>query len=151
MMMIKKVIEIIKKEANRNQESTDTVELSWFDMQKPNLSAITKNDENFIIKAKFTHLHENDTLVCEDGYQIQILKSEDEIVVLTFNYVMDFVKAAYEIGNRHQPICLKSFQITILNDISLYDIINNLEKDENIHVTKTEGYFKPNGKAHHKH
>ena len=149
--MIKKVIEIIKKEDVKGQGSTDTVELSWFDMQKPNLSAITKKDENFIIKAKFTHLHEDDILVCEDGYKIQILKSEDEIVVLTFNYVMDFVKAAYEIGNRHQPICLESFQITILNDISLHDIVNNLTKDENIQVTKTKGYFKPNGKAHHKH
>ena len=149
--MIQKVNNIIKKADAKSQEISDTVELSWFDMQKPNLSAITKKDKSFIIKAKFTHLHEGDILVCEDGYQIQILKSKDEIVILKFNFVMDFVKATYEIGNRHQPISLESFQITILNDISLYDIINNLEKDENIHVTKTEGYFKPNGKAHHKH
>jgi len=149
--MIQKVNNIIKKADAKSQEISDTVELSWFDMQKPNLSAITKKDKSFIIKTKFTHLHEGDILVCEDGYQIQILKSKDEIVILKFNFVMDFVKAAYEIGNRHQPISLESFQITILNDISLYDIINNLEKDENIHVTKTEGYFKPNGKAHHKH
>ncbi|OUR70010.1 urease accessory protein UreE [Arcobacter sp. 31_11_sub10_T18] len=149
--MIKKVNKIIKTTDVQSQESSDTVELSWFDMQKPNLSAITKKDKNFIIKAKFTHLHEGDILVCEDGYKIQILKSEDEIVILKFNYVMDFVKASYEIGNRHQPISLESFQITILNDISLHDIISNLEKNENIQVTKAKGYFKPNGKAHHKH
>ena len=45
--MIKKVIEI-KKEI----ECSDEVELSWFDMQKPNLTAISNNGVNFIVKAK---------------------------------------------------------------------------------------------------
>jgi urease accessory protein len=65
--MIKKVIEI-KKDIDFNDE----VELSWFDMQKPNLTAVSKNGINIVVKVKFTHLHENDILVCEDGYCIKV-------------------------------------------------------------------------------
>lgn len=46
--MIKKVTKII----NKSEEVNDSVELSWFDMQKPNLSAITAKDKTFIVKAK---------------------------------------------------------------------------------------------------
>ena len=49
--MIKKVIEI-KKDIDCNDE----VELSWFDMQKPNLTAVTNKGINFIVKAKFTKI-----------------------------------------------------------------------------------------------
>ena len=67
--MIKKVIEITK-----TTQAKDSVELSWFDMQKPNLSAVTNTGVEFIIKAKFTHLHVGDILVCEDGYKIEVKK-----------------------------------------------------------------------------
>lgn len=40
--MIKKVREIRK-----NLEPNDSVELSWFDMQKPNLTATTQNGVDF--------------------------------------------------------------------------------------------------------
>lgn len=144
--MIKKVTQI-----TNNTEANDSVELNWFDMQKPNLSAITKKEKNFMIKVKFTHLHENDVLICEDGYKIKVIKGEDDIYILEFSEHMSFVKCAYEIGNRHQPICLNDFKITILDDISLNDIISNYQEDKNVQVTKTKGYFRPNGKAHHSH
>lgn len=144
--MIKKIIEI-----ERNSNAKDTVELSWFDMQKPNLSAVSKNEVSFMMKIKFTHLHENDVLVCEDGYRIKVKHSEDNIYVLNFSEHISFARTAYEIGNRHQPICIEDYQITILDDISLVDIITNLKKDLKVTVTKTQGYFRPNGKAHHSH
>ena len=144
--MIKKVIEI-KKDIDFNDE----VELSWFDMQKPNLTAVSKNGINIVVKAKFTHLHENDILVCEDGYGIKVAKSEDEIFILEFSDALVFAKVAYEIGNRHQPIMLEEFKITVLDDISLSDIINDCYSNENVNIEKTKGYFKPNGKAHHSH
>lgn len=144
--MIEKVIKI-----TNNTEASDSVELNWFDMQKPNLSAITRKEKSFIMKVKFTHLHENDVLVCEDGYKIKVLKSEDEIYILEFSDHMTFAKSAYEIGNRHQPVCLDDFKITVLDDISLSDIISNLQEDKSVQITKTKGYFRPNGKAHHKH
>ena len=50
--MIKKVIEI-----EHNAQAKDSVALSWFDMQKPNLSAVSEDDVSFIMKIKFTHLH----------------------------------------------------------------------------------------------
>lgn len=144
--MIKKVTEI-KKET----ETNDEVELSWFDMQKPNLTAVTKNGVNFVVKVKFTHLHENDVLLCEDGYAIKVKKSEDEVFILEFSDVLTFAKTAYEIGNRHQPLMIEEFKITALDDISLSDIIKECKLNENINVEKTKGYFKPNGKAHHSH
>ncbi len=144
--MIKKVIEI-KKDCDVN----DTVELSWFDMQKPNLSAVTKDGIEFMIKVKFTHLHENDVLVCEDGYAIQVKRCEDEVYELEFKEPLSFAKTAYEIGNRHQPVCIEEYKITVLDDISLSDIIDSCKKDDSIEVNKTQGYFKPNGKAHHSH
>ena len=144
--MIKKVIEI-KKEIN----ASDEVELSWFDMQKPNLTAVSKKGVNFVVKAKFTHLHENDILLCEDNYAIKVKKSEDEIFVLEFSDSLVFAKIAYEIGNRHQPIMIEEFRITVLDDISLSDIIKDCYSNKNINVEKTKGYFKPNGKAHHSH
>lgn len=144
--MIYKVVKIKK-----NLEVDDSVELSWFDMQKPNLSAISKNEINFIMKVKFTHLHENDVLVCENGYKIKVLKSEDDIYVLKFSDNLSFAKSAYEIGNRHQGIFLEDLQITVLDDISLSDIILNLKKNKNVEVVKTKGYFSANGKAHHEH
>jgi len=144
--MIKKVIEI-KKDCDVD----DSVELSWFDMQKPNLSAVTLKGVEFIIKVKFTHLHENDILVCDDGYAIQVKRCEDEVYELVFKDPLSFAKIAYEIGNRHQPVSIEEYKITILDDISLSDIIKTCEDDEVIQVNKTKGYFKPNGKAHHSH
>ncbi|WP_419769373.1 MAG: urease accessory protein UreE [Candidatus Marinarcus sp.] len=144
--MIKKVIEIKK-----GTDASDEVELSWFDMQKPNLTAVSKAGVNFVIKAKFTHLHENDILVCEDNYAIKVSRCADEIFVLEFSDALTFAKTAYEIGNRHQPVMLEEFKIIILDDISLSDIIKECMANENINVEKTKGYFKPNGKAHHSH
>ena len=44
---IKKVIEIRKN----IDFYSDEVELSWFDMQKPNLTAVSKEGVNFVVKA----------------------------------------------------------------------------------------------------
>ena len=144
--MIKKIIEI-KKDIKANDE----VELSWFDMQKPNLTAVTKEGINFIVKAKFTHLHENDILVDEDGYAIKVKRSEDNIYVFEFTDALNFAKVAYEIGNRHQPVMIENMKIAVLDDISLADIIEAAYKNDDIKITKTTGYFKANGKAHHSH
>ncbi|WP_152633191.1 urease accessory protein UreE [Aliarcobacter butzleri] len=144
--VIKKVIEIKK-----DIPFSDEVELSWFDMQKPNLTAVTKKGVNLVVKAKFTHLHENDILVCEDGMGIKVKRSEDEIFVLEFSDALTFAKTAYEIGNRHQPLQIEEFKIIVLDDISLSDIIKDCYTNEKIKCEKTKGYFKPNGKAHHSH
>lgn len=144
--MIKKITEI-----KRDIESVDSVELDWFDMQKPNLCAISKEGVEFIVKAKYTHLHEDDILVGEDGYSIRILKSEDDIYTLTFRDHITFARIAYEIGNRHQPVCIEDYKITILEDISTTDIIKTCEVIENVDVKKHRGIFKPNGNAHHSH
>ena len=144
--VIKKVIEI-----KRDIDFSDEVELSWFDMQKPNLTAVTKNGINIVVKAKFTHLHENDILLCEDGTAIRVLKSVDEVFVLEFSDALSFAKTAYEIGNRHQPVEISEFKITVLDDISLADIIKDCYTNDAIKVEKTKAYFKANGKAHHSH
>ncbi len=143
---IKKMVEI-----KRDIPFDDEVELSWFDMQKPNLTAVSKEGVNFIMKVKFTHLHENDVLSDESGYAIKVSKSEDEIFTLEFNDALTFAKTAYEIGNRHQPVMIEDFKITVLDDISLSDIIKDCYSNDAIKVEKTKGYFKPNGKAHHSH
>ncbi len=144
--VIKKVIEI-----KRDIESNDEVALSWFDMQKPNLTAVSKKNINIVVKAKFSHLHEDDILVCEDGYVIKVLKDIDDIFVLEFKDALSFAKTAYEIGNRHQPLMIEEFKIIVLDDISIADIIKDCYANENIKCEKTKGYFKPNGKAHHSH
>ena len=144
--MIKKIINITK-----DIDFDDEVELSWFDMQKPNLSAVSKNGVEFIIKVKFTHLHENDILVDEEGHAIKVKRSDDEVYELIFKDALNFAKIAYEIGNRHQPVSIEDYKITVLDDISLDDIIKTCTNDENIVVVKTKKYFKPNGKAHHSH
>lgn len=144
--MIKKVTEIIK-----TTKADDSVELSWYDMQKPNLSAVTNTGIEFIIKVKFTHLHAGDCLVCEDGYKIEVKKSEDAIYLLEFKNHITFAKAAYEIGNRHQPILIEDYKITVLIDQAIADIIAHLSTDSQVSITKTKGYFHPNGKSHHSH
>ncbi|WP_323660094.1 urease accessory protein UreE [Aliarcobacter butzleri] len=144
--VIKKVIEIKK-----DIPFSDEVELSWFDMQKPNLTAVTKKGVNLVVKAKFTHLHENDILVDEDGKGIKVKRSEDEIFVLEFSDALTFAKTAYEIGNRHQPLQIEEFKIIVLDDISIADIIKDCYTNEKIKCEKTKAYFKPNGKAHHSH
>ena len=144
--MIKKAVEI-----KRDIDAEDEVLLDWFDMQKPNLCAITREGFEFIVKAKYTHLHEADILVCEDGYKIKISKSEDNIYILTFTDHITFARIAYEIGNRHQPICIDDYKITILEDISTADIIKACESIDKVEVEKSRGIFKPNGNAHHSH
>ncbi|QKF80545.1 urease accessory protein UreE [Halarcobacter ebronensis] len=144
--MIKKATEI-----KRDIDSQDSVLLDWFDMQKPNLCAITKEGVEFIVKAKYTHLHEDDILVCEDGYTIKVSKSEDNIYTLKFSDHITFARIAYEIGNRHQPICIEDFKITILEDISTADIIKACEAIDSVKVEKSKAIFKPNGNAHHSH
>lgn len=144
--VIKKVIEI-----KRDIESNDEVALSWFDMQKPNLTAVSKKNINIVLKVKFSHLHENDILVCEDGYTIKVTKDEDDVFVLSFSDALTFAKTAYEIGNRHQPLMIEEFKIIVLDDISIADIIKDCYANESIKVDKIKSYFKPNGKAHHSH
>lgn len=144
--MIKKIIEI-----KRDLEADDFVQLDWFDMQKPNLCATTNQDIDFIVKAKYTHLHEADILVCEDGYKIKILKSEDNIYILTFTDHITYARIAYEIGNRHQPICIEDYKITILEDVSTADIVEACKSIDKVEVEKSRGIFKPNGNAHHSH
>ena len=46
---------------------------------------------------------------------------------------------------------IEEFKITVLDDISIADIIKGCYTNESIKVEKTKGYFKPNGKAHHSH
>lgn len=144
---------MIRKVTSIQQQTPffDEVELSWFDMQKPNLTAVSKKGIRFVVKTKFSHLHANDVLVCEDGYSIKVVKSEDDIFILEFSDVLTFGKIAYEIGNRHQPIFIEPFKIVVLEDISLNDIIQECYALEDVTVEKTRGYFKPNGKAHHAH
>lgn len=144
---------MIKKVTAIQQQTPfyDEVELSWFDMQKPNLTAVSKKGVNFVVKTKFSHLHENDVLVCEDGYTIKVSRSVDDIFILEFSEVLTFAKIAYEIGNRHQPIRIEPFKIVVLEDIALNDIIQECYALEDVTVEKTRGYFKPNGKAHHAH
>lgn len=144
--MIKKVIEIKK-----DIEVNDEVELSWFDMNKPNLCAVSKDGVEFILKINAKHLHENDILVCEDGYAIKVIKAKDEIFILSFEKPLLFAKSAYEIGNRHQPIMIEEQKITVLNDIALGDIIEILQQTSGVKVEKTLGYFRSNAKAHHTH
>ena len=144
--MIKKIVE-----TKKDMEVDDSVELSWFDMQKPNLTASSKNGVDFIVKVKFSHLHENDILVTEDGYGIKVSRGEDDVYKLKFNDPLTFAKMAYEIGNRHQPIAIEEYEIRVLDDISLEDIIKSCQQNEDIKVNKTKDYFKPNGKAHHSH
>ena len=90
-------------------------------------------------------------MVCEDGYAIKVLKDIDDIFVLEFKDALSFAKTAYEIGNRHQPLMIEEFKITVLDDISISDIIKDCYTNESIKVEKTQSYFKPNGKAHHSH
>jgi len=144
--MIHKIVKI-----EHEGKAEDSVALSWFDMQKPNLSAVSDKEVSFIMKVKFTHLHENDILISEDNYRIQVKKSEDDLFVFKFNNHIDFARAAYEIGNRHQPICIEDYKITVLNDISLVDIITQLQKRPEVQVKHVLAYFSPNGKAHHVH
>jgi urease accessory protein len=144
--MIKKVIKIEK-----NIEANDKVELGWFDMQKPNLTAVSEKGVEFIIIVKFGHLHISDILECEDGYTIEVKKAQDRLYELSFKDSLTFAKTAYEIGNRHQPINIEENKITILDDISIDDIIKTSKANENIDVKEIEGYFQPNGKAHHSH
>lgn len=120
-------------------------------MQKPNLSAISKQGVDFLMKVKFTHLHENDILVSEDGYCIRVLKDEDELYSLEFKNALDFAQVAYDIGNRHQPIEIHEHKIKVLNDVSIHDVIQKCKSSSEIQVEEVKGFFKPNGKMHHKH
>ncbi|MFV0481467.1 MAG: urease accessory protein UreE [Campylobacteraceae bacterium] len=144
--MIKKVVKL-----NTKEHASDSVELSWFDMHKPNLTAITQKGVEFIVKVKGSHLHVNDILVCDDGYAIAINRAHDDVYILEFKDALLFAKTAYEIGNRHQPINIENNKITALQDLSIEDIILNLERDESVSVAKTKTFFKSNAKASHSH
>ncbi|GHV06561.1 hypothetical protein AGMMS50229_11560 [Campylobacterota bacterium] len=142
--MIKKIVQIA-----RGIEADDRVRLSWFDRQKPNLSAIGEGGVSFVANtAKFDHLHEDDILIAEDGYTIAVTITEDEIVEVHFTDALDFAKSAYEIGNRHQPICIESMKIIVLNDSALSDIFVELEQNPRITVMRKNGYFTPNVHRH---
>jgi urease accessory protein len=144
--MIKKVIEIV-----RGRDADDRIELNWFDMQKPNLTGSSKQGVSFVVKAKFTHLHAGDVLVCDDGHRIAVGRAEDDLWELTFSDMLSCAKMAYEIGNRHQPIHIEPGKIIVLDDISLNDILAACKADEDIEVKRARGLFTPTGRAHHSH
>lgn len=144
--MIKKVVKIV-----RDADFDDSVNLSWFDMQKPNLSAVSQKGVNFIVKTEFTHLHQKDVLLCEDGYKIAVEIIEDNICEFVTDNCLEFAKIAYEIGNRHQMINIEKGKITAIEDMSIEDIVQKYSSNPDVTVTKAKGHFKPNGKAHHTH
>ncbi|MDR2099799.1 MAG: urease accessory protein UreE [Campylobacteraceae bacterium] len=143
--MIKKIVGI-----ENAQSADDEVWLSWFDLKKPNLSAVTQKGVEFILKTQ-THFHDDDILTAEDGYKIKVNIKKDELFVLKFKNITDFAKTAYEIGNRHQPICIEEMRITVLNDSSLEDIIHTLSHSKNVSVEKISGVFRQNAFSHHTH
>ncbi|MDR1555198.1 MAG: urease accessory protein UreE [Campylobacteraceae bacterium] len=142
--MIKKIVGIEK-----GQSADDTVLLSWFDMKKPNLSAVTKKGVEFILKIK--DFDEGDTFIAEDGYRIKVEIKKEELFVFKFQNALDFAKAAYEIGNRHQPICIDKLIITVLNDSSLHDIVHALSHNKSVSVQKISGVFRQNAIIRHAH
>ncbi len=144
--MIKKIIKI-----EHDLSYDDEVLLNWFDMQKPNLSFVTEKNISVVSKLPINHLHENDILICDDGYAIKVKKQQDEMYVFCFEDSLTFAKYAYEIGNRHQPIYIENLKITVLNDVSLNELISEICKAENVKSEKILGYFKSNAKAHHTH
>jgi urease accessory protein len=145
-MMIKKVIGI-----EHGSFAEDRVELGWFDRQKPHLTAISDKGIEFIVKTSVSHLHAHDVLVCEDGYKIEVHRAKDSVVKMTFDTCTLFAKAAYEVGNRHQPICLQEQCIIVLNDSALVPLFEQLQGEKGLHMEITEDYFIPTGKGHHAH
>lgn len=144
--MIEKVVQI-----KNDIPYEDSVKLSWFDMHKPNLSAVSQKGVSFMLKVSVAHLHEGDILVCEGGHTIKIELVEDDICELKFTDITRLAFYAYEVGNRHQPIYIESSCITVLKDVALEELIHKASHEENIQVTLKKGYFKPNGKAYHSH
>ncbi|MDR0579288.1 MAG: urease accessory protein UreE [Campylobacteraceae bacterium] len=144
--MIKRIVKI-----ENLQSADDTVLLSWFDIRKPNLSAISEKGVEFILKTQPHSLNNGDILISEDGYKIKINIKEDELFVLKFKNILDYAKTAYEIGNRHQPVYIEELSITVLNDSSLGDIIHSLSYNENVSIEKVSGVFRQNAMSHHAH
>jgi urease accessory protein len=144
--MIKKIVRIEK-----NQSADDTVLLSWFDIKKPNLSAVTQKGTEFLLKSNPSNICDGDTLVTQDGYKIKVEIKKEELLVFKFQNALDYAKAAYEIGNRHQPIRIEELSITVLNDSSLYDIVHTLSHNKSVSVEKISGVFSQNAAQHHAH
>lgn len=144
--MIKKVIDVM-----RDVEFDDEVELSWHHRQKPNLTLVSKKGVNFVYKKISSHLHVDDILVCEDGYKIVIKMAKDSVIVFECNNMQEFATIAYEIGNRHQPICIKDDTIIALDDISLQDVVKKYTDSHIVKVEKSKRFFAPNAKANHTH
>ncbi|MDR2081520.1 MAG: urease accessory protein UreE [Campylobacteraceae bacterium] len=144
--MIKKIFKIEKE-----QDANDSVLLSWFDLKKPNLSAVTEKGAKFILKTQAAHLHDGDTLIAEDGYRIKVNIKKEELFMLKFKNAVDFAKTAYEIGSRHQPICIEQMSITVLNDLSIESIIHELKHGKNASIEKISGIFYQNAFSHHTH
>ncbi|MDR2342329.1 MAG: urease accessory protein UreE [Campylobacteraceae bacterium] len=144
--MVKKIVKI-----EGAQSVDDAVLLSWFDIKKPNLSAISENGIEFMLKTQTHSLNDGDTLISEDGYKIKVNIKKDELFVLKFKNILDYAKTAYEIGNRHQPICIEELSITVLNDSSLGGIIHSLSHNKDISIEKTSGVFRQNALSHHTH
>lgn len=144
--MIQKVMHI-EHESNAD----DIVELGWYDKQKPHLTAVSSQGVEFIVKANAAHLHTHDVLVCENGHKIRVETKKDLMVKIDFDDGLHFAQVAYEIGNRHQPICLHDRSIIVLNDLSLEPLIASLQGHQGIHIEMIEDFFVPTGKAHHAH
>lgn len=141
--------EIIKIESSSIYD--DEVELSWYDMQKPHLSAVSKGGVTFLYKNSLGHLHANDVLICADGYAIRVSLSTDNLLEFVCRDCVEFAKIAYQIGNRHQPVKIEKEKITTLDDAALADIVEFYKNSKNVQLTKTQGYFTANAKAHHSH
>ena len=80
--MIEKVVQI-----KHDIPYEDSVKLSWFDMHKPNLSAISQRGVSFMLKVSVAHLHEGDILVCESGHTIKIELIEDDICAVSYTHL----------------------------------------------------------------
>jgi urease accessory protein len=144
--MIKKIVSVV-----REGEAQDSVLLSWFDLRKPKLSAVSAKGVNFTLKIAADRIENGDRLIAEDGYTIAVEIAKDETIVFEFKNAADFAKTAYEIGNRHQPIVIEDMKIVALNNGAIADIIQTASANADITVSKSMEFFRPYANSSHVH
>ncbi|MDR2034576.1 MAG: urease accessory protein UreE [Helicobacteraceae bacterium] len=144
--MIRKIVRI-----ERSKWADDRAVFSWYDLRKPNLSALSEKGVSFILKTASLHLENGDILIAEDGYRILATIEKIETYVFEFQNALDFAKSAYMIGNRHQPIRIEDMKIVVLEDTAIADIVESLALNKEVVVKKDLSVFAPNVNSSHTH
>jgi len=105
----------------------DPVVLTWEERAKTRQKVTTRQGRELAIKLPTgTRLPPGTVLHVDDGFHVEVEAAAEEVWVVHSHHADTLARVAYEIGNRHFPICIGHDSVAVLYDHTLAELWERL-------------------------